>query len=277
MPFTPSMPERTDQVRANGESLAPHGSSPGGALDIQIERREFSASQGKFLALRDVRLTIDPGEFVCIVGGSGCGKTTLLRIVAGLDTSYKGSVSLDGRQIIGPGLDRGVVFQEHRLLPWLTAHDNVGFGLARMSSTERATKVRHYIKLVGLEDFEREYPHQLSGGMSQRVALARALAGQPEVLLLDEPFASLDAMTRVRLQEELLRLWQAERMTVMLVTHDIEEAVYLADRVVVLSRRPGTIQKIVNVELARPRERTSEEFGRVRKQLMDEFFAPAAI
>jgi sulfonate transport system ATP-binding protein len=274
MQFAPSIPERKDQAHASGAGLVQGGSSRGGTLDIRIERREFAGSQGNFVALRDIRLTIRPGEFVCIVGGSGCGKTTLLRIIAGLDTSYYGSVLLDGKPITGPGLDRGVVFQEHRLLPWLTTHDNVGFGLARMSYADRTAKIRRYVKLVGLEDFEQEYPHQLSGGMSQRVALARALAGQPEVLLLDEPFASLDAITRVRLQEELLRLWEAERMTVVLVTHDIEEAVYLADRVIILSRRPGTVQKVMDVSLARPRERTSEEFGCVRKELMDEFFAP---
>jgi sulfonate transport system ATP-binding protein len=246
----------------------------GGALEIAIGHKTFSGSQGQLSVLRDISLKIDPGEFVCIVGGSGCGKTTLLRILAGLETEYEGAVHLDGRLITGPDLNRGVVFQEHRLLSWLTVHENVAFGLARLAPAERIRTVRHYLDLVGLTNFEREYPHQLSGGMSQRVAIARALAGCPEVLLLDEPFASLDALTRIRMQEELLRVWQAERTTVVLVTHDIEEAVYLADRVVVMLSQPGTIKKNLRVDLSRPRERTDHEFSRIRKAVLDEFFAP---
>jgi sulfonate transport system ATP-binding protein len=226
------------------------------------------------LALKDILLTINPGEFVCIVGGSGCGKTTLLRIIAGLETEYEGAVFLDGKKLIGTGLDRGVVFQEHRLLSWLTVHDNVGFGLAGLAPEERSRDIRHYISLVGLDMFEYEYPHQLSGGMSQRVAIARALVGRPEVLLLDEPFASLDALTRMRMQQEILRIWEAERTTVVLVTHDIEEAVYLADRVVIMSPQPGTIRNILPVRLSRPRDRTDREFARVRKSVHDELFAP---
>jgi sulfonate transport system ATP-binding protein len=243
----------------------------GGTLELAIARKTFATYQGQLAVLRDICLTIDPGEFVCVVGGSGCGKTTLLRILAGLETDYEGSVCLDGRRISGPGLNRGVVFQEHRLLPWLTVHDNIAFGLARLAPAERTRKVRRYLDLVGLKNFEREYPHQLSGGMSQRVAIARALAGCPEVLLLDEPFASLDALTRIRMQEELLRLWQAERTTVVLVTHDIEEAVYLADRVVVMSSQPGTIKNVLKIELSRPRERTDREFGRIRKAVLGDF------
>jgi ABC-type nitrate/sulfonate/bicarbonate transport system ATPase subunit len=164
-----------------------------------------------------------------------------------LETEYEGAVFLDGKKLIGTGLDRGVVFQEHRLLSWLTVHDNVGFGLAGLPSEERSRDIRHYISLVGLDKFEYEYPHQLSGGMSQRVAIARALVGRPEVLLLDEPFASLDALTRMRMQQEILRIWEAERTTVVLVTHDIEEAVYLADRVVIMSPQPGTIRNVLPV------------------------------
>ena len=245
-----------------------------GAVKIEIARKAFSGSKGTLLALKDILLTIDPGEFVCIVGGSGCGKTTLLRIIAGLETEYEGAVFLDGKQLAGTGLDRGVVFQEHRLLSWLTVHDNVGFGLANLPPEERSRNIRHYISLVGLDQFEYEYPHQLSGGMSQRVAIARALAGRPEVLLLDEPFASLDALTRMRMQQEILRIWEAERTTVVLVTHDIEEAVYLADRVVIMSPQPGTIRNILPVRLPRPRNRTDREFVRVRKSIHDELFAP---
>jgi sulfonate transport system ATP-binding protein len=248
-----------------------------GAVHIAIEHKAFSGSNGTLLALKDILLTINPGEFVCIVGGSGCGKTTLLRIIAGLETEYEGAVFLDGKKLIGTGLDRGVVFQEHRLLSWLTVHDNVGFGLAGRPPEQRSRDIRHYINLVGLDKFEYEYPHQLSGGMSQRVAVARALAGRPEVLLLDEPFASLDALTRMRMQQEILRIWEAEQTTVVLVTHDIEEAVYLADRVVIMSPQPGTIRKILPVRLTRPRDRTDREFVRVRRSVHDELFAPGGM
>jgi len=246
-------------------------------VEIRIARKAFAGSKGSLLALKDILLAIDPGEFVCVVGGSGCGKTTLLRIIAGLETEYEGAVFLDGKQVIGTGLDRGVGFQEHRLLSWLTAHDNIGFGLAGLPSEERSRDIRHYISLVGLDKFEYEYPHQLSGGMSQRVAIARALAGRPEVLLLDEPFASLDALTRMRMQQEIIRIWEAERTTVVLVTHDIEEAVYLADRVVIMSPQPGTIRNVLPVCLPRPRDRTDREFVRVRKSVHDELFAPGCM
>ncbi len=256
-----------------------NGFAQRGTVNIEIARKAFSGSKGTLLALKDIVLTINPGEFVCIVGGSGCGKTTLLRIIAGLETEYEGAVFLDGKKLIGTGLDRGVVFQEHRLLSWLTVHDNVAFGLAGLPPQERSRKersrdIRHYINLVGLDRFEYEYPHQLSGGMSQRVAVARALVGRPEVLLLDEPFASLDALTRMRMQQEILRIWEAERTTVVLVTHDIEEAVYLADRVVIMSPQPGTIRNILPVRLLRPRDRTDREFVRIRKSIHDELFAP---
>jgi sulfonate transport system ATP-binding protein len=248
-----------------------------GTVDIQIAHKAFAGSKGSLLALKDILLTIDPGEFVCVVGGSGCGKTTLLRIIAGLESDYEGAVFLDGRKLTGTGLDRGVVFQEHRLLSWLTVHDNVAFGLAGLPPEERSRDIRHYISLVGLDQFEYEYPHQLSGGMSQRVAIARALVARPEVLLLDEPFASLDALTRMRMQQEILRIWEAERTTVVLVTHDIEEAVYLADRVVIMSPQPGTIRSILPVPLPRPRDRTDREFVQVRKSVHDELFAPGGM
>ena len=192
-----------------------------GTVDLQVARKIFAGSQENLLALSDISLTILPGEFVCIVGGSGCGKTTLLRMMGGLDTDYEGSVVLDATRITSPGVDRGIVFQEHRLLSWLTVHDNVAFGLTNLPAAGREKKIRHYIGLVGLNRFEYDYPHQLSGGMSQRVAIARALVGHPRVLLLDEPFASLDALTRMRLQQEILRIWAAERTTVVWVTHDI--------------------------------------------------------
>jgi sulfonate transport system ATP-binding protein len=260
---TPEMPD------------AAHPTCHGGTVGIEIAHKVFGTGSQPLLALRDVRLIIDPGEFVCIVGGSGCGKTTLLRIIAGLETDFAGTVSLDGHRITGPSLERGVVFQEHRLLPWLTVRDNVAFGKTGKHK-DFSPGVSHYLDLVGLSDFTDAYPHQLSGGMSQRVAIARALAGRPEVLLLDEPFASLDALTRTRMQEELLSIWQVERTTVVLVTHDIEEAVFLADRIIIMSAQPGTVRRIVNVDLARPRERTGRAFSEVRKTVFDEFVAPAA-
>lgn len=247
-----------------------------GTVDIRIGQKTYANSPGNFPALRDISFRIDPGELVCIVGSSGCGKTTLLRIIAGLEPDYEGSVCVDGKRVTRTGLDRGVVFQEHRLLSWLTVHDNVAFGLIGLSSIERASKVQHYIKLVGLDKFEHQYPYQLSGGMSQRVAIARALVGSPQVLLLDEPFASLDSLTRMRMQQEILRIWEAERATVVLVTHDIEEAVYLADRVVIMSSQPGTIRNIMPVRLPRPRNRTDQEFVRTRRAVHDEFFAQEA-
>lgn len=261
-----------DDVMEN-ESTSRESPRKCGALDIVISRKMFAGVEGPLTVLRDISLTVQPGEFVCIVGGSGCGKTTFLRILAGLETEYEGCVRLDEQQIAGPDLNRGVVFQEHRLLPWLTVRDNVAFGLSRASSPERSRKVQHYLDLVGLRSFEHEYPDRLSGGMSQRVAIARALAGCPEVLLLDEPFASLDALTRIRMQEELLRIWQAEQTTVVLVTHDIEEAVYLADRIVVMSPQPGTIRNLLPVDLPRPRERTSTEFSGIRRAVLDELLA----
>jgi sulfonate transport system ATP-binding protein len=261
----------------NSTYMVNNGFVQRGTVNIEIAHKAFSGSKGTLMALKDILLTISPGEFVCIVGGSGCGKTTLLRIIAGLETEYEGAVFLDGKKLTGTGLDRGVVFQEHRLLSWLTVHDNVGFGLAGVPTEERSRDIRHYISLVGLDQFESEYPHQLSGGMSQRVAIARALAGRPEVLLLDEPFASLDALTRMRMQQEILHIWEVERTTVVLVTHDIEEAVFLADSVVIMSPRPGTIRTILPVRLSRPRDRTDQEFVRVRKSVHDELFAPNGV
>lgn len=223
-------------------------------------------------ALEDVSLTVRPGEFVSIIGSSGCGKSTLLRIVAGLETEYRGSALFNGTRITGPGLDRGVVFQEHRLFPWLTVGENVAFGLDRVQAEARAETVREHIALVGLAGFEHARPHELSGGMAQRVAIARALANRPQMLLLDEPFGALDALTKIQLQQEMLRIWEAEGATMLLVTHDIDEAIFLGDRVVVMSNRPGTIRRIIPVDLPRPRDRASFEFARLRREIYAEFF-----
>jgi NitT/TauT family transport system ATP-binding protein len=205
--------------------------------------------------LKDVSFTADDGEFLAIVGPSGCGKTTFLRILDGLVDADGGAIRLDGRPVAAPGPDRGFVFQSDSLLPWRTVFDNIGFGL-EIQKRDRDTSRRaigELVKLVGLAGFERYYPHQLSGGMRQRVNLARALAIDPAVLLMDEPFASLDAQTRELMQAELLRIWSEHRKTVLFITHQVDEAVYLADRVLVFSARPATVKTAVTVKLPRPR------------------------
>jgi sulfonate transport system ATP-binding protein len=247
------------------------------ASRLVVERLHKSYRQraGEVAALRDINLNIASGEFVSIVGSSGCGKSTLLRIIAGLENGYCGTASLGGRKINGPGLDRGMVFQEHRLMPWLTVAQNVALGLKGRDKGECRRLVREHLELVGLSGFEDSYPHQLSGGMSQRVAIARALINQPQLLLLDEPFGALDALTRIQMQQEILRIWEAERTTMVLVTHDIDESIYLGDRVVIMSSRPGTVKRILPVELPRPRDRSSYEFTALRREIYAEFFAEA--
>lgn len=206
-------------------------------------------------AAEDISLEIGNGEFAAILGPSGCGKTTLLNMVAGFIPPTRGEILLNGRRIQGPGPDRGVVFQSFALFPWKTVLDNVGFGLKMrgVSKEERDRVAREYIALVGLEGFENRYPHELSGGMQQRVGVARVLANKPDLMLMDEPFASVDAQTRMTLQEELTRIWEARQPTILFVTHDVEEAVFLANRVVVLTPRPGRVRETVPVDLPRPR------------------------
>jgi sulfonate transport system ATP-binding protein len=242
-------------------------------LFIEGLRKQFQVQGSKLTALTDINLTIEEGEFLIIVGASGCGKSTLLRIIAGIENEYDGTVRLGENPISGPGLDRGMMFQEHRLLPWLTVEQNVAFGLNGMSGEEKKKLVHEHLDLVGLSRFAAAYPYQLSGGMAQRVAIARAIVNRPKVLLLDEPFGALDALTKIQMQQEILRIWEAERATMILVTHDIEEAVYLGDRIVVMSNRPGTVRKIVRVELSRPRDRSDYDFVRIRKGIYAEFFA----
>jgi sulfonate transport system ATP-binding protein len=245
------------------------------SLTIQNLRKRFLVNGGEVAALENIDLTINDGEFISVIGSSGCGKSTLLRIIAGLEKMYDGLAELAGSRISGPGLDRGVVFQEPRLFPWLTVQENVAFGLIGDDKKQDSTSVQEHIDLVGLSAFAKAYPHQLSGGMAQRAAIARALVNRPKVLLMDEPFGALDALTKIQMQEELLRIWTTEKTTVILVTHDIDEAVYLADRVIIMSNRPGTIKKIVPVELSRPRDRSSYEFVQIRKTIYKEFFAEA--
>lgn len=241
-------------------------------LDIQGLTKTFSVNGSTVTALQDISLTVRRGEFVSIIGSSGCGKSTLLRIIAGLETDYEGSAEFEGTPIQGPGLERGVVFQEHRLFPWLTVRQNVAFGLGNSTSQSDWESVDEHIDLVGLNGFEHAYPHQLSGGMAQRASIARALANRPQALLLDEPFGALDALTKIQMQQEILRIWQTEQATMVLVTHDIDEAVFLGDRVVIMSSRPGTIKKTIPVELSRPRDRGSYEFMQLRSTIYAEFF-----
>jgi sulfonate transport system ATP-binding protein len=244
-------------------------------LVIAELNKKFLVQGGEITALQGINLTIKDGEFLIIVGSSGCGKSTLLRIIAGIENGYGGSVRLGDRSLSGPGLDRGMMFQEHRLLPWLTVEQNVACAINSGDVAEKYRLVREHLELVGLTGFAKAYPYQLSGGMAQRVAIARAIVNRPKVLLLDEPFGSLDALKRIQMQQELLHIWEVERTTMILVTHDIDEAVYLGDRIVVMSNRPGTIRKIVSVQLSRPRDRSSYDFVQIRKEIYVEFFSEA--
>jgi sulfonate transport system ATP-binding protein len=221
-------------------------------------------------------LRVRPGEFVSVLGASGCGKSTLLRLIAGLDTDYSGEILVAGERVRDTSLQRGIVFQDHRLFPWLTASQNILAALrnAPLTAKQKRDAVAEHIALVGLAGFENAYPNQLSGGMAQRVAIARGLVNRPRVLLLDEPFGALDALTRGRLQNELQRIWEQERITMILVTHDVDEAVYLGDRVVTMAPRPGRIKRIVDVALPRPRDRADARFIRLRDEIVADFGEP---
>jgi len=235
-------------------------------------------ADGALLVLDDISLDIAQGEFVSVLGASGCGKSTLLRLIAGLDKDYRGEISVDGERVRDTSLERGIVFQDHRLFPWLTASQNILAALrnAPLSQQQKREAVAEHVALVGLEGFEHAYPHQLSGGMAQRVAIARGLVNRPRVLLLDEPFGALDALTRGRLQNELQRIWQHERITMILVTHDVDEAIYLGDRVVTMAPRPGRVKRIAPVDLPRPRERSDARFVQLRNRILADFSEQAA-
>jgi ABC-type nitrate/sulfonate/bicarbonate transport system ATPase subunit len=245
-----------------------------GTLEINNLTKKFKVNGDATPVLENINLTVTSGEFISIIGPSGCGKTTLLRLIIGLENSYEGDILLDGTRIKGPGLNRGVVFQDHRLLPWLTVERNVGLGLEgkRSGNGDRKQIVQEHLELVGLQGFEKAHPNQLSGGMAQRAAIARALVNQPEILLLDEPLGALDAMTRMYMQQELEKIWQREKkVTMIMITHDVEEAVYLSDKVVIMSSRPGTIKKIIPVPLARPRDRAGYDFMKLKEEILEEF------
>jgi len=239
-------------------------------LELRNVTKTFNTEEGKMEALEGINIEVKPNEFLCIIGPSGCGKTTLLRLVAGLDYPNKGEIILDGKEVKGPSPDRGMVFQEFSLFPWRTVLKNVEFGLEikGMKDKERREIAEKYIELVGLKGFENRYPYELSGGMKQRVAIARALATEPAILLMDEPFGSVDAQTRNILQEELLEIWARTKKTVLFVTHSVDEAVYLADRVAVMSARPGCLVKCLDINIPRPRKRTSLEVNEFRGKLL---------
>ena len=239
-------------------------------IDIVRVSKTFIVDAKAVEALRDITLHIGSGEFVSIVGPSGCGKSTLLRLVAGLDTPDAGEIRTGQRIVKGPGLDRGMVFQDHRLFPWLNVERNILFGLRNVSLTDLQKKriVADLIKLVGLSGFEAAHPHQLSGGMSQRAAIARALAPQPAILLLDEPFGALDSLTRTHLQAEFLRILGHDKITILLVTHDVEEAVFLSDRIFVFEPRPGRIRGSITVRQSRPRLRSDPAFISLKEDVL---------
>ncbi|HEX3620134.1 MAG TPA: ABC transporter ATP-binding protein [Candidatus Udaeobacter sp.] len=221
-------------------------------------------------ALSDISLSLAPGELVSLIGPSGCGKSTLLRLIAGLDTPDSGQLLVGADPINEPRAERGLVFQDPNLFPWLTVRHNIEAGLvARGVLREKRNEVDEFMRLVGLEAFADAYPHHLSGGMAQRVALARALINHPKVLLLDEPLGALDAFTRMRMQDEVLRLWENRRTTMLLVTHDIDEAIYMSDRILIMTPAPGHIDRKIEIDLSRPRDRTSGPFVRLRSQILD--------
>jgi NitT/TauT family transport system ATP-binding protein len=245
--------------------------SAAGRIECQSVRKAYrDAAQGtEIVALNGLTLNIEPREFLTLLGPSGCGKSTLLNILAGFEKPDAGKVLLNGIPIERPGPDRGVVFQDYALFPWLDIQQNVEYGLREkgMKKTETREIARRFLALVGLTGFERRFPHELSGGMRQRVALIRVLAIDPKILLMDEPFAAVDAQTRAILQEELQRLWMQTLKTVVFVTHSVDEAIYLADRVTVMTARPGVVKAIVPIDLPRPRDSTSDAFNRYRREI----------
>lgn len=253
----------------------------GKSYDYEIEisgvTQEFEKKDGKFLALDTVNLNVEQNEFICVVGPSGCGKTTLLNVIAGLCKPTTGTVKVRGELVTGPGKGKGVVFQQYALYPWLTVEKNVEFGMRMkgVPKAERAEIAKKYIDLVGLSKFAKAYPKELSGGMKQRVAIARAYATAPEVLLMDEPFGALDAQTRAQLQENLLKTWEQERKTCFFITHDVEEAVLLATKIIIMSAGPGHITEIVPVTLPYPRTQQTKltsEFNELKNQIWNKVY-----
>jgi NitT/TauT family transport system ATP-binding protein len=239
-------------------------------VSVQGVEMTFGAGPSKVDVLQDIRLDVREGELICILGPSGCGKSTLLSIIGGFLTPTRGHVLIDDEPVQGPDPRRIFVFQERGVLPWLTVTGNIGFGLFKLPPEEQKKRIAHYVELVGLKGFENVYPDGLSGGMKQRVEVARALAVNPDVLYLDEPFGALDSITRLQMRREILRLWSAEKKTILFVTHDIEESVQLADRVVVMSARPGKISRIVDIDIPHPRDLSSPRYLEIRDGIFEE-------
>ena len=240
-------------------------------IEVEGVSRTFQGDN-EVIALQDISFSMQKGEFLCIVGQSGCGKSTLLRIMSGIDPIHEGQVRINGQVVDKPSRSRGMVFQESRLLDWMNVRQNVEFALPGVEKAERRRRAEEYISMVGLQDFAKAMPRQLSGGMAQRVSIARALVNRPEVLFMDEPFGALDYMTKINMQNELLRIREKNAMTVIFVTHDIDEAVYLSDRILVLSKNPGKIKTIIENSAPFPRDRNSREFFEIRKQVYECFF-----
>lgn len=261
-------------VTAAAGSTRAAATPPDAASSLRVEdvRKSFTTPEGgTVVALSRATLSVAPGEMVSLLGPSGCGKSTLLRLVAGLDAPTEGRLFVGAEPITGPSAERGLMFQDPNLFPWLTVRKNVAAGLvARGVYREKKHEVEEFLRLVGLDQFGGAYPHQLSGGMAQRAALARALVNHPKVLLLDEPLGALDAFNRMRMQDEVLRIWRARGTTMLLVTHDIDEAIYMSDRIVLMTPRPGRIERIIDVQLDRPRQRNSPEFMSLRADILEE-------
>ncbi len=238
-------------------------------IDVKGVNKVFKTDNREVVALRDINLQIPQGQFVCLLGPSGCGKSTLLNAIAGFSLPSSGEITADGRLITGPGPERGMVFQEYALFPWMTVEKNIGFGLEikGMAQAEIKRRVDQLLSMLSLSDFRNRYPKDLSGGMRQRVAIARVLALDSPIMLMDEPFGALDALTRRNLQDELLRIWSELKKTIIFVTHSIEEAIYLADRIVVMTYRPGTVKRDMIVELPRLRDPASADFNALKREL----------
>ena len=239
-------------------------------LSVEHFNMVFKRDGKSTTVFEDLNLAVGDGEFLCLLGPSGCGKSTLLNAMAGFLQPTSGEIKVDGEAVRGPDPRRVIVFQERGIFPWLTVEENIGFGLFKLPRPEREQLIAHYVQMIGLQGFEKAYPPQLSGGMKQRLEVARALAVNPDMLLLDEPFSSLDAITRMGMRIEMLRIWQAERKTIICVTHDIDEAVQLADRVVVMSARPARIQQIVKIDIPHPRDISSPRYLELRDGILEQ-------
>jgi NitT/TauT family transport system ATP-binding protein len=257
----------SSETRPNPPSAKPRSSVT--KVVIHGLNKVFQRKKDQLHVLKDIDLAVEAGEFVCLLGPSGCGKSTLLNIVGGFDTPTSGTVEIDGSPVASPDSRRVFVFQEYGIFPWASVWDNVALGLRGRSTQEQHEIVQRYIDLVGLKGFEKSYPSELSGGMKQRVAVARALAVTPDILLMDEPLGALDSITRLQMRTEILRIWQQEKMTILFVTHDVDEALQLADRIVVMSPRPGRITEIVPVNVPHPRDFGSVEYGKAKNRLFE--------